>query len=108
MFAFIRLSLIAFFMALVTPAFAGGAVQAFTCEVGDEVTEEIMVSRASAWMAAAQTVKGGENIRVSLPWPVAANMDSGDVLFDGAKPTLAEWGAFCDNFGGSAPDKLDK
>ncbi|MGI9364317.1 MAG: hypothetical protein ACR2O8_03965 [Rhizobiaceae bacterium] len=109
MFAFVRFSLIAFFMALVTPAFAGGAaVQAFTCAVEDEVTEEIMVSRASAWMKAAKTVKGGENIRVSLHWPVAANMQEGDVLFVITMPTMAEWGAFWDNYGGSAPDQLDK
>jgi hypothetical protein len=90
------------------PAFAAQAVQIFACEVNDEVTEEVLEANASKWLAAAKTVKGGENLRAFLHHPVAAKMDNGDVMFVIVAPSIAEWGLFWDNYKNSAPDKLDQ
>ena len=90
------------------PAYAGQAVQVFVCEIEDEVTEEVLIQRASAWLKAAKTVKGGENLKASLHDPVAGNMNQGDVLFVIVAPSLTEWGTFWDNYKDSAADKLDK
>ena len=95
-------------MIAAAPAYAGQAVQVFVCEIEDEVTEEVLIQRASAWLKAAKTVKGGENLTASLHDPVAGNMKQGDVLFVIVAPSLTEWGTFWDNYKDSAADKLDK
>ncbi|MGI9483829.1 MAG: hypothetical protein ACR2OR_15890, partial [Hyphomicrobiales bacterium] len=77
----LQLALFSLLGFVVTPAYAGQAVQVFVCEIEDELTEEVLIQRASAWLKAAKTVKGGENLKASLHDPVAGNMKQGDVLF---------------------------
>ncbi len=103
----IRLMFASVMIAFAAPSYAGQAVQMFVCEIEDEVTEEVLLQRASAWLKAAKTVKGGENLTMSLHDPVAARMEQGDVLAVVVAPSLAEWGTFWDNYKGSAADKLD-
>jgi hypothetical protein len=95
-------------MAFAAPAYAAQAVQIFACEIDDELTEDELETRSSAWLAAAKTVKGGENLRAFLHHPVAAKMDNGDVMLLIVAPSIAEWGTFWDNYKNSAADKLDQ
>jgi hypothetical protein len=103
----LRLMSVAIIMAFAAPAYAAQAVQIFACEVTDEVTEDMLESQASKWLAAAKTVKGGENLKASLHFPIAAKMDKGDMMFVLVAPSVAEWGTFWDNYRGSAAEKLD-
>ncbi|MGB5212900.1 MAG: hypothetical protein WBN88_04525 [Anderseniella sp.] len=105
---FFRLIIVAMIMAFAAPAYAAQAYQIFACEVDDEVTEEMLETRASAWLAAAKTIKGGENLRAFVHHPVAAKMNEGDMMFVIVAPTIAEWGTFWDNYKNSAADKLDQ
>jgi len=105
---FVQLALLSLLVFATAPAYAGQAVHIFACEVKDEVTEEKMEAAASAWLKAAKTMKGGENLQAYLHHPVAAKMDKGDVLFVIVAPSLAEWGMFWDGYKGSAADKLDQ
>jgi hypothetical protein len=104
---FLRLTFVAMIMAIAAPAYAAQAVQIFACEVDDELTEDMLESQASKWLAAAKTVKGGENLKASLHFPIAAKMDNGDMMFVLVAPSVAEWGTFWDNYRGSAAEKLD-
>jgi len=54
------------------------------------LTEEKLEEQASKWLAAAKSVKGGENLRAFLHHPVAAKMDKGDKMFVIAAPTIME------------------
>jgi hypothetical protein len=104
----LRNTIAAMILGCTAPAFAAQAVQIFVCEVGDEVTEDVLESNASKWLAAAKTVKGGENLKAFLHHPVAAKMDNGDVMFVVVAPSIGEWGVFWDNYKNSAADKADK
>ena len=75
----------------------------------DDLTEADLESNASKWLAAAKTVKGGENLKAFLHYPVAAKLQEGtDMVFVIVAPSIAEWGTFWDNYKGSAPAKLDQ
>jgi len=96
-------------MVMAVPSYAAQAVQMFACELDDELTEDQLEKNASAWLAAAKTVKGGENLKAFLHHPVAAKLQTGtDMVFVVVAPSIAEWGMFWDNYKGSAPDKLDQ
>jgi hypothetical protein len=105
---FLSLLLGTMMMVVAAPAYAAQAVQMFACEVDDELTESQLEEQASKWLAAAKSVKGGENLKAFLHHPVAAKMDKGDMVFVIVAPSIAEWGMFWDNFKNSAPDNLDK
>jgi hypothetical protein len=105
---FLSLLLGTMMMVVAAPAYAAQAVQMFACEVDDELTESQLEEQASKWLAAAKSVKGGENLKAFLHHPVAAKMDNGDMVFVIVAPSIAEWGMFWDNFKNSAPDNLDK
>lgn len=105
---FLQLVLFSVLTFAAAPAYAGQAVHIFACEVQDDVTEEKMEASASAWLKAAKTMKGGENLQVYLHHPVAAKMDKGDVLIVVVAPSLTEFGMFWDGYKGSAADNLDK
>jgi hypothetical protein len=104
----LKFAFVAMLMTFAAPAYASKAVHIFACEVQDEVTEEKMEAATSAWLKAAKTMKGGENLQAYLHHPVVAKMDNGDVLIVIVAPSLAEWGVFWDGYKGSAADKLDK
>jgi hypothetical protein len=104
----LKFAFVAMLMTFAAPAYASKAVHIFACEVQDEVTEEKMEAATSAWLKAAKTMKGGENLQAYLHHPVVAKMDNGDVLIVIVAPSLAEWGVFWDGYKGSAADQLDK
>ncbi|MGI9371761.1 MAG: hypothetical protein ACR2OJ_04640 [Hyphomicrobiales bacterium] len=104
----VKLIFASMLMIVAAPAYAGQAVQVFVCQINEDVTEAVLIQRASEWLKAAKTVKGGENLKASLHDPVAAEMGQNDVLFVIVAPSLTEWGTFWDNYRGSAADKLDK
>ncbi len=62
----LRFVFVAMIMALAAPAYAAQAVQMFACELDDDLTEADLESNASKWLAAAKTVKGGENLKAFL------------------------------------------
>jgi len=100
--------LFAVVMFAVAPAFAGQASQMWKCEMGDEVTEGQVVAMAEEWFEAATKVKGGENLKGHVRFPVAVNaIGEFDVFFEVIFPTFEEWGKFWDNYSGSTASKLE-
>ena len=104
----IRLILVSILMMIVAPAWSASAVAVYTCEQNDSASEADVKGAAEEWLAAANGMKGGENISVLVMFPVAVSMGESDFLFVVSAPSLAEWGAFMDAYEGSAAANVDK
>jgi hypothetical protein len=90
------------------PAISAEAWQAFECELIDEKSETDVLAGAKKWLAAARTMKGGENMELSVHFPVATGSGELDFVFIIKAPSFAEWGIFWDNYEGSAAHEIDK
>ena len=104
----IRLILVSVLMMVAAPAWSASAVAVYTCQQDDSASEADVNGAAAEWLAAANGMKGGENIEVFVMFPVAVTMGESDFLFVVRAPSLAEWGAFMDDYEGSAAAKVDK
>ena len=91
-----------------TPALSAEAWQAFQCELIDEATESDVIAGAKKWLAAARTMKGGENMQLSVHFPVAAASAEFDFVFILKAPSFADWGMFWDGYEGSPANEVDK
>mgnify|MGYP000007621752 CR=1 FL=1 len=104
----IRLIIISLLMMVAAPAWsADAAMQYFKCEQHEEATDEQLEELASAWLKAAKTMKGGENLKAYLNFPVVAQMGEYDFFFVVVAPSLAEWGQFMAGYSGSPAEKVD-
>jgi hypothetical protein len=89
-------------------AYAGEATQMWRCEMEDDTTEAQVMKSAKDWLAAAKTMKGGENLQATVLFPVAVNdAQDTDLFFVITAPTFEEWGKFWDGYMGSAAEKVD-
>ena len=104
---FMRLALVALLVVVAAPSYSGEAWQSFTCEIVGDATEDQVVAMGSEWLKAARSMKGGENIKVEVAFPVAAQMGETDFRMLLVIPTLKEWGEFWDGYNGSAAAKVD-
>lgn len=102
------LILISMLMMVAIPAWSSTAVAVYTCEQDDSASEADISAAATAWLKAANGMKGGENIQAFVMFPVAVTMGESDFLFVVSAPSLAEWGAFMDGYEGSAVADEDK
>ena len=90
------------------PAYAGSAVQIFQCSQHNDVTDAQVEAMASAWLQAANGMKGGEQLEAYLRFPIAANAGELDFAFVLVAPSFEAWGAFTDAYEGSPAQELDK
>lgn len=94
-------------MMFATPAWSAAVMHALQCEQGDDLSDDKLEAMSAEWLKAAHTVGGGENLQLSLQFPVAAKAGDVDVVIIIIAPSFAEWGAFMDNYAGSAAAALD-
>ena len=91
------------------PAYSAEATQMWTCEMDDDATEAQVMKAAQEWLAAAKTMKGGENLEAYVLFPIAVNATGEtDVMFVIVTPTFKEWGEFWDGYSGSPAAKIDQ
>ena len=102
----IRLMIISMLMVVASPVYAE-AIQIFNCEYEGDATEDDVFAMAGKWLAAAKTVKGGENLQIVVRFPVAASVDDIDFKFVLVLPSFAEWGAFTDGYDLSKLQEVD-
>ena len=101
--------LFAVVMVAAAPAYSAQVTQVFSCEEEDEATEAGLKAVAKEWLKAAKTMKGGENIEVTLYFPVAVDKTGEiDFLMLVTAPSFAEWGLFWDGYEGSPASKVDQ
>jgi len=103
----IRLLAIFIFMFFAAPAWSGSAVHLFHCEMEDEATDEELEAVASEWLNAAKKMKGGENLKIFLYFPVAVGGNDHDFSFMVIAPDFATMGAFMDAYTGSPLEEID-
>jgi hypothetical protein len=102
----IRLMIISLLMVVASPVYAE-AIQIFNCEYEGDATEDDVYAMAGKWLAAAKTVKGGENLKIVIRFPVAASVDDIDFKFVIVTPNFAEWGEFTDAYEASKLQEID-
>ena len=102
----IRVMAIAMLMVFASPAYSE-TIQIFNCTYEGDATEDDVTAMASKWLAAAKTVKGGENVQIAMRYPVAASVDDIDFKFVVMTPNFAEWGAFTDAYELSKLQEVD-
>jgi hypothetical protein len=98
-----RLMLVSILMVFAAPAYSGTAVHVFDCELSGEASEEQIEGQAEKWLAAARTMKGGEEFKVFILFPVAAQTNDTDFKFMIVAPSLASVGAFWDGYTDDSP-----
>ena len=104
----VMLMAVSMLMIVAAPAYSAEAVHVFWCEEGDNVTEEQIEAAASKWLKAAKTMKGGEQLKAYLYYPIAAKLPGEtDLLFLVVAPSAAAWGAFWDGYKDSPAEKAD-
>ena len=91
----IRLVFISMLMVFASAAHSD-AIQIFNCEFEGDATEDDVSVMLKKWIKAAKSLKGGENLKVYVRYPVAASVDDIDFKFVLVSPSFAEWGEFTD------------
>jgi hypothetical protein len=99
----LRLILAPMLMIVAVPAYSGTAVHIFECALTDEASEDAIGAQASKWLAAARTMKGGEEFDAYIFFPVAAQTNDTDFKFMIVAPSLESLGAFWDGYTDDSP-----
>ena len=104
----IRLMLVPMLMILAAPAYSDPVSMFLQCEQEDEVSKKDLETVAAKWLKAAKGSKGGENLELSLHFPVVAHLPNTDFVLVLRFPSTTQFGVFFDGYQGSAAQKLDK
>jgi hypothetical protein len=102
----IRFMIISILLLVASPAYSD-AIQIFNCEYEGEANEDDVLDMATKWLKAARTLKGGENLKMYLRYPVAAAVDDIDFKFVLSTPDFSSWGAFTDGYDLSKLQEID-
>jgi len=76
------------------PAYADSIVQLWSCKLNDGKTGDDLVAASSAWLKAAKTNEGGEDIKAFLEFPIAAHAGDDDFTFVLVVADTKIWGIF--------------
>ena len=90
-----------------TPAFSDQVFEAMQCKLMGDHTEDDVITGAQKWLAAARTMKGGEDLKLSIHFPVAGGHPDSDFIFVLRAPNFETWGKFWDGYPDSPADELD-
>jgi hypothetical protein len=92
--AALAISLAYFFVA---PALANNVIQIWVCELHEGKTGADAVDVSEAWLKAARSVAGGEDLDVLLRLPIAANVADDSFRFVLIAPDARSWGTWFEN-----------
>ncbi len=102
------ISFVAAILAFVsTPAVSDHVSEAMQCQLVGDATDEDVIAGAEKWLAAARTVEGGKDLRLSIHFPIAGGEPDTDFVFVLWAPSFQVWGQFWDNYAGSAAEAID-
>jgi hypothetical protein len=104
---FVQTFFVSLLMIVAAPAWSDSALHIVTCSQDENTSDAQVEKAAAAWLKAARTVKGGENLKLYLNFPVAAKAGDVDYAFILVAPSFAEWGTFMDSYAGSAAEAVD-
>ena len=84
-----------------TSAFADSVVHSWACELNDGQTREDVVAASSAWLKAAKSAEGGEDLKLFVDFRIAANVGDDNFNFVLVAADEKTWGTW---YGAPDPD----
>jgi hypothetical protein len=83
-------------------------VQVWNCTLKDGKTDADLAKVSSDWLAAAKSMKGGEEMKVYHDFPLVASSGAGGFNFVMIAPNPEAWGVFQGGYDASAAAKADE
>ena len=78
----------------IAPAYGDSILQIWDCELNDNKTPADVIAASSVWLKAARKNEGGEDIEVSLEFPMVGDTEDGDFFFVFSIADTKTWGVF--------------
>lgn len=78
----------------IAPAYGDSILQIWDCELNDNKTPADVIAASSVWLEAAKNNEGGEDIEVSLEFPIVGDDEGGDFFFVLSVADTKTWGVF--------------
>ena len=101
-----KLILVAIAMSVFAPQVsAASAVQVWQCNAEEGKTQDDIMAVSKAWLDAAKTMEGGEELEVYVGFPMAGTGDSFSWVM--ISKNLESWGKFMDGYDDSVAAKAD-
>jgi hypothetical protein len=79
---------------IIAPAYGDSILQIWDCELNDNKTPADVIAASSVWLNAAKKNEGGEDIEVSLEFPIVGDAEDGDFYFVLSVADTKIWGVF--------------
>lgn len=89
--------------AFAAPALANEFSHVWSCELQAGKTIDDARAVSLAWLNAAKSMKGGDQLKVYVNYPIVVEPSGGRFDFVLVAPTLEAWGAFYDGYAGNSP-----
>jgi len=102
-----RILLFAIFIGSCSLAHAG-SVEVWNCKLNDGKTFDDLSAVSAAWLAAAKSMEGTEEIEAYHMYPAVANTGDGSFNFVTILPDHEVWGKITKAYPGSAAQKADE
>ena len=104
----VMLMLASMLMIGAAPVYSAEVAHFFYCQEGVDATEEKLEAAASSWLKAAKTMKGGDQFKAYVYYPLAAKMPGNtDLFFVVVAPSPEAWGVFWNGYKNSPAEKVD-
>ena len=103
----VRLMLVFMLMVVAAPAYSTEVVQIFNCQQDEDATDEEIKAVAAEWFKAAKKMKGGDQLKIYVRFPIVGKMGEDDFSFIIRAPSLEEWAVFTSGYKGSVLEEID-
>ena len=90
------------------PVYADSIVQLWSCKLNDDKTFADLEAVSSAWLKAAKSMEGGEDLEAFLEYPIAADAGGGDFTFVMVVADTKTWGVFNNDYPDSPVGEADQ
>ena len=96
-------------MGITTTVQASNVLQIWRCTANEDATTEQIQAASVAWLKAARSMEGGEQIDAWVDVPIAGS-SAGENSFDFVQsaPSFAAWGTWNDAYDGSPAQEADE
>jgi hypothetical protein len=92
---------------LAAPVYSTEVVQIYNCEQDEDATDGDIKAVAAEWLKAAKKMKGGEQLRVYVRFPIVGEMGEDDFSFVLRAPSIEQWSMFMSGYKDSALEEID-
>jgi hypothetical protein len=79
---------------ITVPAQADSILEIWNCEMNDDKTPADVIAASSVWLNAAKNNEGGEDVKVSLEFPIVGDAEDSDFIFVLSIADTKTWGVF--------------